>query len=188
MESANNHDDLNALAFEEAPVGIVLAENRVIRACNPEFANMFGFAREALLGQSIAILYPSFDEFVRIGEVGTEPLRKTGRYSDERIMARSDGTLFWCRVRGRTLVAEGDPLTRAVWSFTDLSSNRPITDLSPRERQIMMHLIDGSTSKEIAAILSISPRTVETYRAKLLKKFGAGNVVELLSMLGSMPV
>ena len=39
--------------------------------------------------------------------------------------------------------------------------------LSARERQIVMHLGEGRTSKEIARMLTISPRTVEAYRARL---------------------
>lgn len=180
--------DLDAIAFEFAPVGIVMTENRVIRACNPAFAEMFGYQRCDLIDRSFAILYPSVEEFVRVRNLGVEPLRKTGRYSDERIMARSDGTLFWCRVRGRTLTTSGDPLARAVWSFADLSNERTVTRLTKRERQIVMHLGEGRTSKEIARLLAISHRTVEAYRARLLKKYKAGNVAELLSHLGEMPV
>lgn len=188
MAPSQNHADLDLIAYQMAPIGIVLTENRVIRACNPEFAAMFGFERAALIDQSFAILYPTFEEFVRIREVGVKPLRETGRYSDERIMARADGSLFWCRVRGRTLVGDGDPLAKAVWSFADLSSARPVAQLSTRERQVVMHLGEGRTSKEIARLLTISPRTVEAYRAKLLRKFSAGNVAELLAHLGGMPV
>ena len=36
-------------------------------------------------------------------------------------------------------------------------------------------------------MLSISPRTVEAYRARLMKKFKAANVAELLSHLSTMP-
>ncbi|GIL02745.1 MAG: LuxR family transcriptional regulator [Alphaproteobacteria bacterium] len=188
MRDPQKHEEFDRLAYEMAPIGLVLTEDRIIRACNPAFARMFGFDREALINQSFAILYPSFEEFVRIRDVGVRPLRETGRYTDERVMARADGTLFWCRVRGHTLTTEGDPLARAVWSFADLSDMRPITELSTRERQIILHLIDGRTSKEIARILAISPRTVETYRSRLLAKFGAANVVDLMSRLGSMPV
>ena len=187
MANSEKYGELDRLAYESVPIGIVMTENRVIRACNPAFAEMFGFERSALIDQSFAILYPSFEEFVRIRDVGVKPLREIGRYTDERVMARSDGTLFWCRVRGRTLTSEGDPLAHAVWSFADLSDMRPITELSTRERQIMMHLIDGRTSKEIAKILAISPRTVETYRGRLLSKFGAANVVELMTRVASMP-
>ncbi|MEZ5790600.1 MAG: helix-turn-helix transcriptional regulator [Nitratireductor sp.] len=51
-----------------------------------------------------------------------------------------------------------------------------------------MHLGEGKTSKEIARIIGISPRTIETYRAKLLKKFKSSNVAELLGKLGGMPL
>lgn len=187
MAIAITSPDFDQLAYLHAPIGIVLTENRVIRTCNPAFAEMFGFSCEALVGESFAILYPSFEEFVQIRDVGVKPLRETGRYSDERVMARADGRLFWCRVRGNSLTRQGDPLARAVWSFADLSHERPVPKLTVRERQIVMHLGEGRTSKEIARLLAISPRTVEAYRAKLLKKFQAGNVAELLSHLGGMP-
>lgn len=180
-------ESLHELAFEHAPIGIVLTESRVIRACNPAFADMFGYARAELIDHSFAILYPSHEEFVRVRDVGVEPLRKTNKYSDERIMARKSGTLFWCRVRGHSLTREDDPLRRAVWSFADISQSRPVHGFSARERQIVMHLGEGRTSKDIARVLKISPRTVEAYRARLLKKFSANNVAELLAHLGGMP-
>ena len=102
-------------------------------------------------------------------------------------MARKNGSLFWCRVRGHSLTPDDDPLRRAVWSFADLSETRNVLHLSGRERQIVMHLGEGRTSKEIARTLDISPRTVESYRARLLKKYNAHNVAELLSHLSSMP-
>ncbi|MNL55526.1 putative transcriptional regulator [compost metagenome] len=74
-----------------------------------------------------------------------------------------------------------------MWSFADLSETRNVLNLSGRERQIVMHLGEGRTSKEIARMLDISPRTVESYRARLLKKYNAHNVAELLSHLSSMP-
>ena len=181
-------ESLNLLAFENAPVGLVLTESRIIRACNPAFAEIFRYRREELVDQSFAILYPSFDEFVRIRDVGVEPLRRFNKYSDERIMARKGGALFWCRVRGHTLTQDDDPLLRAVWSFADLSDSRPVGGLSRRERQIIMHLGEGRTSKEIARMLAISPRTVEAHRARLLKKFGAANVAGLLSNVGGIPL
>ena len=187
MAMANKHDEMKLLAFDMVPTGIVLAENRVIITCNDAFAEMFGYEREALIGRSLAILYPTHEEFVRIGDVGVVSLRQTGRYSDERIMARADGTMFWCRARGRTLTKDGDPLEMAVWSFADLSSDRPVIGLTTRERQVVMHLGEGLTSKEIARLIGISPRTVEAYRARLLKKFNAGNVAELLGKLGGTP-
>lgn len=177
---------LEALAFEHAPIGIVLTENRIIRACNLTFAQIFRCERADLIDQSFAFLYPSQEEFEKIRDVGVEPLRRSNEYSDERIMARRDGALFWCRVRGHSFTRD-NPLARAVWSFADLSSYRPVMQLTTRERQIVMHLGEGRTSKEIARLLDISPRTVEAHRARLLRKHGASNVAELLASLSGMP-
>jgi len=173
------------LAFTYAPVGLVITEMRVIRDCNIAFANMFGYARDELRNHLFSMLYPSDEEFVNIRDRGVKQLRETNRYWDERIMARKDGTLFWCRVRGHSFTPE-NPLARAVWSFADLSAERPYFPLTRREREILSHLSDGLTSKEIALQLDISYRTVEVYRAKLLRKFGVNNTSGLFHSLGGI--
>ena len=96
-----------------------------------------------------------------------------------RIMARRDGGLFWCRVRGRTLTHD-DPLARAVWSFADISDHRPCQPLTPRERQIVMLLGEGGTSKEIAQRLGLSHRTVENHVQNTLTKLQLHNRAQLV--------
>lgn len=63
----------------------------------------------------------------------------------------------------------------------DAGSN-PARGLTGRERQVLVHLAQGQTSKAIGAALCISPRTVETHRASLLRKFSADNTVELIAI------
>ena len=167
-------DRFSDLAFTYAPIGLVVTENRVIRACNNAFGSMFGYDPEELRGQLFAILYPSDEEFANIRDRGVQQLREGNRYWDERIMARKDSALFWCRVRGHSFTPD-DPLARAVWSFADLSPERPYFPLTRREREILSYLSDGLTSKEIAIKLDISHRTVEVYRAKLMRKFRVNN-------------
>ncbi|SHJ13089.1 PAS domain S-box-containing protein [Shimia gijangensis] len=173
------------LAFTYAPIGLVVSENRVMRDCNIVFASMFGYERQELQGQTFAMLYPSDEEFVNIRDRGVERLRETNSYWDERIMARKDKSLFWCRTRGHSFTPQ-DPLMRAVWSFADLSEVRPYHPLTRREREIVSHLADGLTSKEIALRLDLSYRTVEVYRAKMLKKFGVSNTSGLFQALGAI--
>jgi DNA-binding NarL/FixJ family response regulator len=52
--------------------------------------------------------------------------------------------------------------------------------ISEREQQVLKMISEGKTSKEVAAELNISTRTVETYRVRLKRKLGARNVAELL--------
>jgi PAS domain S-box-containing protein len=185
IDRAYESGDFAAIAYAFAPVGLVITENRVIRDCNRAFAEMFGYDVPELRDKLFAILYPSDEEFVNVRDRGVKQLRETNTYWDERIMARKDGALFWCRVRGHSFTPE-DPLMRAVWSFADLSETRPYIPLTRREREIISHLSDGLTSKEIGLKLDISPRTVEVYRAKLLKKFGVNNTGGLFHSLGGI--
>ena len=54
--------------------------------------------------------------------------------------------------------------------------------LSKRELEVMSHLTEGKSAKEIARDLGISPRTVEVHRTRILTKTGAGTVSKLIVM------
>ncbi|TKZ21614.1 PAS and helix-turn-helix domain-containing protein [Shimia litoralis] len=185
IDAAYQDRDFANLAFAYAPIGLVVTESRVIRDCNPTFAAMFGYEREELQDHTFATLYPTQEEFANIRHRGIQELRETNQYWDERVMMRNGGDLFWCRVRGHSFTPE-DPLTRAVWSFADLSDSRPYHPLTRREREVFSLMGEGLTSKEIAIKLQMSNRTVEVHRANLLKKFGASNTAGLFQSLGAI--
>lgn len=174
------------MAFELSPVGLCVTEDRMVTLCNPAFETMFGYRPGELLGQPLAPLYPSHEEYVHIGDIGLPVMRETGTYSDERIMKRRGGSLFWCHVAGRAL-DRSDPFACAVWMFEDISHRRPFTgNLTLREREIAQQLLTGGTSKQIARVLGISPRTVEAHRARLMKKLGAASHGELVARLAGI--
>jgi RNA polymerase sigma factor (sigma-70 family) len=54
-----------------------------------------------------------------------------------------------------------------------------ITQLTPRERQVMELLAVGNSSKEIAKALGLSVRTVEGHRREVLRKMGVDSAVQL---------
>ena len=54
--------------------------------------------------------------------------------------------------------------------------------LSPRERQVYELIVAGLDNRSIAERLSISPRTVEVHKARLMSKLGARNLAELIRM------
>jgi len=55
--------------------------------------------------------------------------------------------------------------------------------LTPREQQIAELLVAGKRSKEIAASLGVSPRTVDSYRSRLLDKMHVESTTELIAAL-----
>jgi PAS domain S-box-containing protein len=170
-------------AFEQAPIGLVLSRQRLIVDCNRQLLTMFKAHREALVGRSFEMLYPSHDEYERTGSRIVTQLGRDGRYADDRVMKRLNGELFWCHVSGQALDAR-EPHAAGIWSFEDLSSRRVLKlDLTPREREIAALLIEGLTSKLIGKRLDISPRTVDVYRARLMRKTDAATTPELVNKL-----
>ncbi|HEY1092410.1 MAG TPA: LuxR C-terminal-related transcriptional regulator [Burkholderiaceae bacterium] len=171
------------LVFDLAPVGLCVSQDRQIRRCNRAFAAMFGYEPEELAGCSLALLYPSVDEFEQIGAQGLQQMLDSGRYSDERIMKHRSGRLFWVHAAGQSLRRD-TPFACAVWMFEDISARRAVTtDLTVREREIVRQLAAGQSSKQIARVLGISPRTVEGHRARIIRKVGASSASEMLAKL-----
>lgn len=175
------------LAFDLAPVGLVLSRHRAIVDCNLHVCEMFGTTRDQLVGQSFKVLYPSADEYERTGERIAPILNAHGHYSDDRVMKRVDGRFkgetFWCHVTGRALNRD-NPHEAGIWTFEDLSSRRPVkAELTAREREVAAHLMNGLTSKEIGRALAISHRTVEIYRARLMRKYKANTTADLVHRL-----
>jgi len=174
-------------AFHLAPIGLVLSRQRQIVDCNERLLSMFGAERAQLIGQSFEVLYPTHDEFERTGARIVASLDEQGWYADDRVMKRLDGSrrgeLFWCHVSGRALDPR-EPHAAGIWAFEDLSSRRKLkVDFTAREREIAALLIDGLTSKQIGKRLTISPRTVDVYRARLMRKMGAATTPELVHKL-----
>lgn len=175
------------IAFELAPIGLMLSRQRLVTDVNRQALAIFGAGRDQLIGQSFELLYPTHDEFERTGARIVASLDKQGRYADERIMKRLGGSaageLFWCHVSGRALDPSA-PHATGIWAFEDLSSRRVLkVDFTAREREIAALLIDGLTSKLIGRRLAISPRTVDVYRARLMRKMGAASTAELVNKL-----
>jgi PAS domain S-box-containing protein len=175
------------LAFDMAPVGLALSRNRTIIDCNQQLCDMFGASRAQLIEQSFQILYPSADEFERTGQRIAPLLNRNGTYADDRIMKRVDGRFkgeaFWCHVTGRALNRDA-PHEAGIWGFEDLSAGRPVSaELTAREREVAAYLMQGLTSKHIGKALGISHRTVEIYRARLMRKYQASTTADLVHKL-----
>ena len=171
------------LAFEMAPVGMVVSRNRDMIDCNDHLCTMFGASRELLVGQSFRILYPSAEEYERLGAHMEPILNAKGYYSDNRIMKRANGEMFWCHVSGRAL-NRAAPHAAGIWTLEDLSERRAVkSSLTGREREVAARLLEGLTSKEIGKALEINHRTVEIYRARLMRKYQASTAADLVHKL-----
>jgi DNA-binding NarL/FixJ family response regulator len=56
----------------------------------------------------------------------------------------------------------------------------PLDRLSGRERQVLQLVVEGHSSAQIAALIHLSPKSVDTYRSRLMKKLGVPDVTALV--------
>lgn len=89
---------------------------------------------------------------------------------------------------------EDAQLRAAIDSAFDLESARledaelrrldtaKLARLTPREREVLEHAVNGSHAKEIAAALGISPRTVEVHKTRIMEKLEVRNIAELVRL------
>lgn len=172
-----------ALGFRESPVAQIVVRYRRIIEANNAIERLFGYSRGEVVNRSVQRLYPTTADFNQIGDRCETRMRETGDtyYEDERFMQSRDNEIFWTRAKGITLTPE-DPFALMIWSFEKIASKSyRSVDLSPREREVAHHLVNGRTSREIGDALGISHRTVEVHRARLMRKFNVKNTAALVS-------
>lgn len=176
--------DYQQLAFHYAPAAMVVLSQRRMMAMNQAFEQLFGYRREDLLEQSIAKLFPSLEDYEKIGHDALQGLlAEPGLYySDQRFMQHHNGQLFWTQTRGHTLTPEA-PFQLAIWHFERKDHYMPTLQLSKRETEITQYIVNGLTCKEIAKLLGLSHRTIEVHKANLMKKLGVRNKAQLSSKI-----
>ena len=64
----------------------------------------------------------------------------------------------------------------------DMLIQKRVEQLTKREKQVMQHVVNGMSSKEIASELGVSFKTIEAHRAKIMKKMKAKSVPHLIRM------
>ncbi len=83
---------------------------------------------------------------------------------------------------GKTYVSpqlSSEVTNEMILAFRD-HRDMPIIQLTDREREVLQLVVKGHTSKQMAEILCLSPRTIDHHRAKLLKKFKMKKTVDLV--------
>ncbi len=61
-----------------------------------------------------------------------------------------------------------------------VEAKSPVQRLSGREREVLQLVVEGKSSKEIASIVHLSPKSVETYRSRLMQKLGVHDIPSLV--------
>lgn len=78
---------------------------------------------------------------------------------------------------GRRYISQGIP--KSVLVDYRKASHNPLEKLSLREREILQLLVEGNNSAAIAEKLGLSPKTVDTYRSRMMNKLGVKDLPSL---------
>jgi PAS domain S-box-containing protein len=171
----------------EACLLIDLAHDRIV-ACNPACAAVFGDTGGALIGQPVATLLP---EPARYAEIRAEAVPAAGADAPMRCctrLRRLDGRVFAAEIA----ITPPQRHQSSVFAFLMLRDLEAGTGpgyrwrlqrLTPREREVFDHTLHGRSAKDIARRLTLSPRTVEVHRARLLDKLETRTTTQLLANL-----
>lgn len=84
-------------------------------------------------------------------------------------------------IRGKKYLGAG-VTDIALQAFTHHQRENPLRDLTPRERQIIIMVVQGQSSAKIGLLLHLSPKTIDTYRSRLMMKLGVKNVTSLVRL------
>jgi PAS domain S-box-containing protein len=188
MARSDGWSGLFATAFAQSRNPMALVDDqRVFLDVNRAFVRLLGHRRDALVGRRI------FEHVVGGPLMSRREWGRAlaaGEFAGDAEMRCADGTTASVQWAGATEVVTGRRLVLFValsisrWGAhyrrTVPADHRPEA-LSPREREIVRHVAEGSSGPEIAAELQISHDTVRTHVRNAMTKVGARSRAHLVA-------
>jgi DNA-binding NarL/FixJ family response regulator len=144
------------------------AEGLKVRAMNGEEA-----VRLAKLRPDVAIL----DISMPVGN-GIEATRRIRETSPTRVLILSAHALAHHVDTAVRAIAEGKRYLSA--SLARSTGRDPLASLTVREREVLQLIVDGKSNAAAGSLLGLSPRSVETYRARAMQKLGIEDLPTLV--------
>jgi len=129
----------------------------------------YGWSRDEFLEMTIADIRPPEDVRALLSNVARMRARPGGITGPWRHRYK-DGTIVEVVISYLSFPFFGQPARLIIAAESQKAPHLP--DLSPRERQVFELVARGHTSHDIAARLALSPKSVETYRARFMTKLG----------------
>jgi PAS domain S-box-containing protein len=176
------------VVLDAAPDGVLIESGDRIAYVNPAYARLLHYPSASELSSATItdIAHPDDLERLRwFGRCRSEGKPAPTRYTF-RARARGgefvtfDASISQTRVDGELLITTIVRGLQPVESHTEADLELPGTkSLSPREREVVRHLLKGRRSKEIAILLDVSEKTIGTHRSRAFQKLALRGVGDL---------
>ncbi|RJP35542.1 MAG: PAS domain S-box protein [Candidatus Omnitrophota bacterium] len=131
LKRKQNEDELKKreqtlqTTFRAAPIGIGFVNNRILGWTNETLHKLIGYSGEELEGQNARILYPSQEEYERVGRVKHPLVLREGKGSIETQLQHKDGQVINVLLSSSAIVP-GDLSAGLIFTVLDLTDLRKV--------------------------------------------------------------
>ena len=135
------------VAFEQAllertTAGIlIVSSERMIVEVNRRFCELFGYGREELIGQSVEIVHPDHEQYLRFGQWFANARANGPLVQIEWQFRRKDGSPFWTVISGGAITLPGGD-GGVVWNLTDITDRKQTEEELLAERSHLQALFE----------------------------------------------
>lgn len=181
--------------LDQATDGVLVEAGERVAYVNPAYARMLGYpSTTELAGATIRdIAHP--EDFERLSWFGfcrrsgkPAPTRYSFRAQGREAIVSFDASISTARIDGELLITT--IVRECVVAHAERTLDVPgLQRLSEREREVIELLLQGRRSKEIAAMLNISEKTIGTHRARAFQKLalrGVGDLFRVATETGAI--
>ena len=159
--------------FLAAPVGIGLVSNRILIRVNEQFSEITGYLPGDVTGKSARILYPTEEEFERVGREKYEQIRKYGTGTIETRWQRKDGTIRDILLSS-TPLDPSDPGKGVTFTALDITERKEAEEALRKSEEKFRYLVENA----------LEPVLILDFEGKILF---ANNAVTKLAGVGDTP-
>jgi PAS domain S-box-containing protein len=163
-----------------------------IVACNDAFVSLTGYTRDEILGQNCRFLRGPDTEPWQTETLRTAIARKRPTMV-EILNYKKDGSPFRNAVMISPIFDDSGELAYYIGSQIELAADSPnaneprreyaynrVSQLSPRQREVLVEMCQGQMNKQIAFKLDLTERTVKMHRSAMIDSLGVKTTAEAI--------
>jgi PAS domain S-box-containing protein len=132
---------LNSI-LKAAPVGIGVVSDRIFKWVNNRLCEMVGYSAEELIGKSALMLYPTPEEFERVGKKKYDQIRKNGMGTVETRLIRKDGRIIDILLSS-TPIDPSNPTNDVTFTALDITAQKQAVNALRESERKFRNIIES---------------------------------------------
>jgi|GEM_PF-4800211 len=132
-----------ASIFLAAPVGIGVVKQRIILQVNQRFSEMVGYTADELIGQSARLLYPTDEEYERVGREKYQQMEEHGTGTVETRWRHKDGHIINILLSSTPLY-NADPRSEVTFTALDITERKQAEEALKLEHDLARRVAETS--------------------------------------------